>query len=60
MLFRDPQILSNALAALGTIQPRAFGSLKHVDLLYLVSIMEKTCNMVRICDTELSTIFFLL
>ena len=27
MLFRDPQALSSDLAALGTLQPRAFGSL---------------------------------
>ena len=29
-LFRDPQARSSALAALGTLQPRAFGSLNHV------------------------------
>ena len=33
MLLRDPQTLSSALAVLGTLQPRAFGSLKmHRDL----------------------------
>ena len=43
-LFRDPQARSSALAALGTPQPRAFGSLNRVDPLdsasnlYLVSI----------------------
>ena len=37
MLFRDPQALSSALAALGMLQPRAFGSLNRVDLLDLVS-----------------------
>ena len=30
-LFRDPQARSSALAALGTPQPRAFGSLNRVD-----------------------------
>ena len=32
-LFRDPQALSSALAALGTLQPRAFGSLNRVETL---------------------------
>ena len=36
-LFRDPQALSSALAALGTLQPRAFGSLNRVDPLDSVS-----------------------
>ncbi len=32
-LLRDPQALSSTLAALGMLQPRAFGSLKiHRDL----------------------------
>ena len=32
-LLRDPQALSSELAALGTLQPRAFGSLKScIDL----------------------------
>ena len=30
-LFRDPQAWSSALAALGTLQPQAFGSLNRVD-----------------------------
>ena len=34
-LFRDPQVLSSALAALGTLQPRAFRSLNHVETLGL-------------------------
>ena len=33
MLFRDPQALSSALASLGTLQPRAFGSLNHIETL---------------------------
>ena len=37
MLFRDPQARSSALAALGTLQPRAFGSLNHIDPLDSVS-----------------------
>ena len=36
-LFRDPQARSSALAALGMLQPRAFGSLNCVDPLDLVS-----------------------
>ena len=36
-LFTDPQALSSALAALGTLQPQAFGSLNHVDPLDSVS-----------------------
>ena len=36
-LFRDPQARSSALATLGTLQPRAFGSLNHVDPLDSVS-----------------------
>ena len=36
-LFRDPQALSSALAALGMLQPRAFRSLNRVDPLDSVS-----------------------
>ena len=36
-LFRDPQALSSALAALGMLQPRAYGSLNRVDPLDSVS-----------------------
>ena len=36
-LFRDPQARSSALTTLGTLQPRVFGSLNHVDPLDLVS-----------------------
>ena len=36
-LFRDPQAQSSALAALGSLQPRAFGSLNRVDPLDSVS-----------------------
>ena len=32
-LFRDPQALSSDLASLGTLQPRAFGSLNCVETL---------------------------
>ena len=35
--FRDPQARSSALAALGTLQPRAFRSLNRVDPLDSVS-----------------------
>ena len=43
-LFRDPQVLSSALAALGTLEPQAFGSLNHVETLnsasnYYINIM---------------------
>ena len=37
MVFRNPQALSSALAALGTLQPRAFGFLNTVDPLVSVS-----------------------
>ena len=33
----DPQALSSALALLGTLQPRAFGSLNRVDPLDSIS-----------------------
>ena len=36
-LFRDPQARSSALAALGTLQPRAFGSLNRIETLDSVS-----------------------
>ena len=36
-LFRDPQARSSALAALGTLQPQAFGSLNRVETLDSVS-----------------------
>ena len=36
-LFRDPQARSSALAALGTLQPRAFGSQNRVETLDSVS-----------------------
>ena len=32
-LFRDPQARSSTLAALGTLQPQAFGSLNRVETL---------------------------
>ena len=37
MLFRDPHALSSTLAALGTLQHQAFGSLNHVETLDSVS-----------------------
>ena len=37
MVFRNPQALSSALAALGTLQPRAFGFLNTVDPFVSVS-----------------------
>ena len=36
-LLRDPQALSSALALLGMLQPRAFGSLNRVKTLDLAS-----------------------
>ena len=36
-LFRNPQALSSALAALGTLQPRPFGSLNRVETLDSIS-----------------------
>ena len=35
--FSNPQALSSALAALGTLQPRAFGLLNRLDPLVLAS-----------------------
>ena len=45
-LFRDPQARSSALAALGTLQPRALVSLNRVDPLDSVSnyYLEYRCN----------------
>ena len=43
-LFRDPQARSSALAALGTLQPRAFGSLNHVEILDSVSNYYLKCS----------------
>ena len=36
-LYRDPQARSSTLAALGTLQPQAFGSLNRVETLDSVS-----------------------
>ena len=49
-LFRDPQARSSTLAALGTLQPQAFGSLNRVETLDLASnyYLEYTCN--KYCD----------
>ena len=51
-LFRDPQARSSALAALGILQPRAFGSLNRVETLdsasnyYLDPSCNKYCNLI--------------
>ena len=51
-LLRDPQALSSDLAALGTLQPRAFGSLNRVETLdsasnyYLDSSCYKYCDLI--------------
>ena len=49
-LFRDPQTRSSALAALGTLQPRAFRSLNRVETLDSVSnyYLDHSCN--KYCD----------
>ena len=49
-LFRDPQALSSALTALGTLQPRVFGSLNRVDPLDSVSnyYVEKIADFIVI------------
>ena len=58
-LFRDPQARSSALAALGTLQPRAFGSLNHVETLdsvsnyYIVSSMAPRNTQVVIGTVQL-------
>ena len=51
-LFRDPQARSSALAALGMLQPRAFGSLNRVETLdsvsnyYLEHSLTKHCTLI--------------
>ena len=67
-LFRDPQARSSALAALGTLQPRAFGSLNRVETLDSVSnyyvnvdvyvyvyIFHDKCNFCSNCLTVCSS-----
>ena len=49
-LFRDPQALSSDLASLGTLQPRAFGSLNRVETLDSASNYY-ICNSCR-CHTS--------
>ena len=49
-VFRNPRALSSALAALGTLQPRALGFLNTVDPLDTVSncylvVWEQSCTM---------------
>ena len=50
-VFRDPQALGSALAALGSLQPRAFWSLNTVDPSVLLS------NYYLDTETEGSTVF---
>ena len=52
MLFRDPQARGSALAALGTLQPQAFGSLKSIEPLDSVSnyyIVTCTSTSTSVC-----------
>ena len=56
MFFRDPQALSSTLASLGTLQPRAFGSLNQVETLnsasnyYVVNLCAFTTdNHICVC-----------
>ena len=51
--FRDPRALSSALAAFGTQQPRAFGSLNRIDPLnsvsnYYLCLIQHTCVHVHV------------
>ena len=62
-LFRDPQALSSALAVLGMLQPRAFGSLNRVDPLDSVSnyyiVLCMSCPIqLESCNQNLITLFF--
>ena len=52
-LFRDPQAQSSVLNALGTLQPRAFGSLNRVESLDSVSnyYLVTPRNFVKINET---------
>ena len=50
MLFRDPQARSSALAALGTLQPQALGSVNHVDPLDSVSNYYLDHSWNKYCD----------
>ena len=54
MLFRDPRTQSSTLAALRTLQPRAFKSLNHVETSDLASnyYLEPPCN---VCVTRVSS-----
>ena len=60
MRFRDPQSLSSALASLGMLQPRAFGSLNHVETLgsasnyYLEYSCSKYCNLIGHSEVSIS------
>ena len=70
MGFRNPQALSNALAALGTLQPRAFGFLKPIDPmvsvsnLYLEYSVTTSAHLigplqVSICDRDLVQVLYI-
>ena len=53
-LFRDPQAQSSALAALGTLQPRAFGSLNRVETLdsasnYYLPVLNEYTHQYNLC-----------
>ena len=55
-LFRDPQARSSALTALGTLQPRAFGSLNRVETLDLASnyyVASSQTHMGKLSTTRL-------
>ena len=61
-LFRDPQARSSALSALGTPQPRAFGSLNRIETLdstsnyYLDHSCNKYCDLIGQCKVSISHI----
>ena len=60
-LFRDPQARSSALAAYGTLQPRALGSLNRVDPLDSVSnyyIISRSANVPEVHINTYNFIFF--
>ena len=59
MLFRDPQARSSALAALGTPQTQAFGSLNHVETLdsasnYYIEALNYVRQITSYLTSELS------
>ena len=62
-LFRGPQARSSALAALGTLQPRAFGSQNRVETLDSVSnYYIYLCNLdkyTEVCMKGIHCVYFL-